>query len=115
MVFYHCPHDEGFGNSRCQGEPDWKVNEDRQVPIGTGKEFMTVHIQEGCKLTPDKCGKLIRLEEAVDLTAPWLQDKEVIEEGKPKEKSKEKGKEETKSKTKAAKKLEGEIAQKSMF
>jgi len=107
MVFYRCPHEAIFGNSRCQGEPDW-ITKPELV-----NEMIPPSAQ--CKLNPETCGKLIRIEEAVDLTAPWLQDKEVIEEGKPKEKSKEKGKEETKGKTKAAKKLEGEIAQKSMF
>jgi hypothetical protein len=101
MVFYRCQHEIKFGNSRCQGEPEFDREE--------------YGIKVGCKLTPDRCGKLIRIEEAVDLTAPWLQVKD-IEEVKPKDtKSKEKGKEETKGKTKSAKKLEGEIAQKSMF
>ena len=98
MTFYRCQHEQIFGNSRCQDEPQWEGKKD--------------NFSFGCKLTPEKCGKLIRIEEAVDLTAPWLLNPEVTETITPKkEDSESKGK----SKTKGAKKLEGEIAQKSMF
>ena len=104
MVFYRCPHEAIFGNSRCQDEPVW-VTKPELV-----NEMVPPSAQ--CKLNSDKCGKLIRIEEAVDLTAPWLLKPEVVETVTPKDaESKEKGK----GKSKGAKKLEGEIAQKSMF
>lgn len=106
MVFYRCQHQLIFGDGRCQDEPDWIIN---QPKTKTSPEQ-----KEGCKLSPESCGKLIRVEEAFDLTAPWL-NKPVADETESQKKKETEPKEKGKAKSKAAKKLEGEIAQKSMF
>jgi len=91
----------------CNGEPDFAGEEEE---VGEGNSYKT--LERKCKLTPETCGRCQRLEEQVDLTVPWLSKPNYVETiisiEKPKDESK-------KPMGKKAKKLEAEMAQRSMF
>ena len=89
----------------CNGTPEWDKEPEE------GKEGFLYGMT--CKLTPETCGRCQRLEEQVDLTVPWLSKPTFIENIILIEKPKKEG--ENKPKSAKAKKLEAEMAQRSMF
>lgn len=106
-MFFRCTHDN-FGNSRCNGEPDW-VDDGKEIISG---QLITQDRQ--CKLNPETCGRLLHIEEVVNLKASWLEKPTFVENIIP-IKSNNENKDGSKVLSKKAKKLESELAQGNMF
>ena len=105
-MFYRCTHNN-FGNCRCNGEPEW-IDEGKEIKSG-----MLVTQDRNCKLNPETCGRIVKIEEIIDLKASWLEKPTYIETITPvinKTNSEQK-----KPKSAKVKKFEQEMAQKSLL
>lgn len=69
MTFFRCPNDGNFGNARCSGEPQWTGE---FIPTDEKRDIQALFTNATCKLNKETCGKYIKLEDIVDLNAPWL-------------------------------------------
>jgi len=108
MTFYRCPNDNGFGNARCAKTPQWTKE------VGENEPLFTDAL---CELDKETCGNYQKIEEVVDLKAPWLEKPNFVETTTTKAGTETKVGKGEKPKVKSAKvkKLEAEMAQKSMF
>ncbi len=103
-MYWHCIVKYPFGGY-CNGTPEWD-----KEPEKAGEGFLRNGV---CKLSPDKCGKYQRLEDQISpeelertLHSNYVQT--IVPVEKPEEKEK-------KHLSKKAKKLQEEMAQRSMF
>ena len=70
MPYFRCAK-QIFGNSRCSGIPEWDKEPNYNNELyGNGT----------CKLNPETCGRLVRIEEVVDLKVPWLEKPNFVEQ-----------------------------------
>jgi hypothetical protein len=69
MTFFRCPNDGNFGNARCSGTPEFDGS---FIPTKEGRDIQALFTNARCKLDNTTCGKYLKIEDVIDLNAPWL-------------------------------------------